>query len=262
MTTYTKKGKRRGWFTEGYEWLFSENLDTIFHSPDTTIVKDQKRIKVYHFKRNGEEIYVKRYNPYSIWRRLEGSIFGSKAVRSWEGAKLLKEKNIETAIPLAAIEQRSYGILSESFYITSSIEDSSISVHYYRENFVNKPSSISDKRRFLRSLAKLFRDVHEKGIYHNDLKDYNILVRVENWSYRFFLLDLEGIREYIEIPFSKRIKNLVQLNRTLGRLLRGSDKVAFIKSYCGNGEWKKLGRLILQESAGVDKTKMKKNLPE
>ena len=255
MPKYIKKGNKLGWVQDGYEWLFDEDFDALFYSPDCTVIKDQKRIKVYHFNRNGEVIYVKRYNPYSIWSSIEGSLNGSKAFRSWQGAKLLIDKGLNTAHPLAAIEHMRWGLLRESFYVTRAIEDSWISVDYYKEKLIDKAASITNKRLFLRSLAKLFSDIHGKGIYHNDLKDYNILVRVEDGHLRFFLLDLEGIKEYETLPESKRLKNLIQLNRTLGRLVNNAAKIAFLKEYCGAGEWKELARSIVKESLRIDMEK-------
>lgn len=255
MSTYLKKDHKRGWVHYGYEWLFDEDLDALFHSADCTIIKDQKRIKVYHFNRNGEDIYVKRYNAYSIWSSIEGSLNGSKAFRSWQGAKLLMDKGLNTAHPLAAIEHRKWGLLKESFYVTRAIENSWISVDYYKEKLVDKTASIMDKRDFLRSLAKLFSDIHGKGIYHNDLKDYNILVREEEGHLRFSLLDLEGVKQYEKLPYDKRLKNLVQLNRTLGRLVNNTAKIAFLKEYSGKGEWKELARSIVKESLRIDREK-------
>jgi hypothetical protein len=50
----------------------------------------------------------------------------------------------------------------------------------------------------------------------------------------FYLLDLEGVRVYENLNHSRRIKNLVQLNRTLGRFIRRTDKLYFLKVYLGS----------------------------
>ena len=49
----------------------------------------------------------------------------------------------------------------------------------------------------------------------------------------FYLLDLEGIRRHRNLNRRRRIKNLVQLNRTLGRYLRPADKIRFLNYYLG-----------------------------
>ncbi|MEK7297197.1 MAG: lipopolysaccharide kinase InaA family protein, partial [Planctomycetota bacterium] len=268
MPKYLNKGEKRGWVWEGYEGLFEIDPDSLFDSTECAIIKDQKKIKVGRIIWNGEELYLKRYNTYSVWTYIEGFIRGSKALRAWKGAMILMEKGIATAQPLAAIEWKRFGLGGvgarrprpllnlaaiewkrfwlggKSFYITRGVSDSQISVDYYKECLKDKQASLSDKRVFLRSLAELFREIHTKNVYHNDLKDYNILVRKEGDRRRFFLLDLEGVRVYHSIPDNKRIKNLVQLNRTLGRLLSSTDKVAFIRQYTKDGEWKSLSRQV------------------
>ena len=45
------------------------------------------------------------------------------------------------------------------------------------------------------------------------------------------LLDLEGVRQYRALSESRRIKNLVQLNRTLGRYLRNVQKLWVLQAY-------------------------------
>ncbi len=91
------------------------------------------------------------------------------------------------------------------------------------------------RRIFLGALAALFRSLHEMGIYHNDLKDANIFVRrdenIQEGS--FYLLDLEGIRRFRHLGERRRVKNLVQLNRTMGRMLSNTKKIYFLKTYLG-----------------------------
>jgi tRNA A-37 threonylcarbamoyl transferase component Bud32 len=259
MQIYLKKGHKSGWVKDGFEGLFDEDLDALFHSPDSTIIKDQERIKVCKVGWNGEDIYIKRYNPYSIWSRVEGTLTGSKALRSWKGAMILSESGFNTAEPLAAIECKRLGLPGESFYVTKEIKDSRISVYYYREEFLEKKGSVRKRRAFLRSLAGLFRDLHEKGIYHNDLKDYNILVTDDAPNRRFYLLDLEGVRKFKVLSLNRKVKNLVQIYRTLGEHLSRPDKVSFFKEYAKDNEWKGLARKVISEAELEDGRKEKRN---
>jgi serine/threonine protein kinase len=89
------------------------------------------------------------------------------------------------------------------------------------------------RRMFLCKLGELFRRLHGQGVYHNDLKDANILAAPvgNNDSIDLYLLDLEGVRQYRPLSESRRIKNLVQLNRTLGRHLTGSQRLIFLRAY-------------------------------
>jgi len=74
----------------------------------------------------------------------------------------------------------------------------------------------------------------------------------------FYLLDLEGIRHYRNLNRRRQIKNLVQLNRTLGKYLRRVDKVRFLEAYLGpsfSNRIDKRGRIasILRRSNKLDR---------
>jgi hypothetical protein len=47
----------------------------------------------------------------------------------------------------------------------------------------------------------------------------------------FALLDLEGVRPEVRLSRSRRVKNLVQLNRTLGKYLKQSERWYFLTCY-------------------------------
>jgi hypothetical protein len=83
----------------------------------------------------------------------------------------------------------------------------------------------------------LLSQLHQQRIYHNDLKDANIVVRATApGDEKFFLLDLEGVRRCWYVSRRRRIKNLVQLNRTLGTILSRADKLCFLDAYLGSSK--------------------------
>jgi hypothetical protein len=84
-------------------------------------------------------------------------------------------------------------------------------------------------------VAGLFQKLHAQQIYHGDLKDANILVaaRCDSRSTELFLLDLDGVRRYTRLGQRRRIKNLVQLYRTLGRSVPPPQRLFFLKCYLG-----------------------------
>lgn len=253
MTEFIKEGAKGGYFAEGFKDLFKEDLESLSESSTCQVIKDQKRVKVYRIIWKGEPLFIKRYNPYSLWNTLEAIFFKSKATRSWNAAHLLISRGIDTAEPVAAINYLCFGIPGKCFYVTKEIGESEISVQYYEKRFIKNKGSIKNRRLFIRTLAHLFRNLHHEGIYHNDLKDFNILVRDENSKPVFFLLDLEGVQSFKEIPKRCIIENLMQVNRTIGRIMSNSDRVAFIREYCNNVEWKVLAKEVLAASAIKDK---------
>ncbi len=215
--------------------------DRLFESDGCQMIKDQQKIKVGRIKVEiqGEvrTLYLKRYNAFS-WRYRFGSLFqASGAVRSLNGAAILAESGIRTAPPLAAIESRSWGTLNSSFFLSQEIENAKTADAYWREELLSLRGreGMERRTRFLRGMGDLVRSLHKQAVYHNDLKDANILVRLDlaGGAEQFYLLDLEGIRRHRKLNRRRRIKNLVQLNRTLGKYLRPADKIRFLESYLG-----------------------------
>jgi serine/threonine protein kinase len=215
--------------------------DHFFELPGCEVIKDQKKIKVARAKiviqGDAKTVYIKRYNAFS-WRYRFGSFFQSSgAVRSLIGAAILAESGIRTARPLAAVESRAWGMLNKSFFLSEEIGGAKTADSYWQEELVpvKGKEGVRKRKQFLRGMGELFRSLHEQDVYHNDLKDANILVRpnASGELEHFYLLDLEGIRRYRELNRRRRIKNLVQLNRTLGKYLRRVDKVRLLKTYLG-----------------------------
>jgi serine/threonine protein kinase len=210
--------------------------DRFFSDERCVIVKDQKKIKVARVSVEVSgvlyRIFVKRYNAFS-WRARLLSIFTrSGAFRSLQGAAILQNGGFATAKPIAALESRRWGVITKSFYLSEEIAGGKTADTYWREDLtIAQPQRFRNRRRFISGLALTFRTLHRRGVYHNDLKDANIIVIPERNGQMFYLLDLEGTRRYSDLNRRRKIKNIVQLNHTLGRLLRRTEKMYFLKVY-------------------------------
>ena len=178
------------------------------------------------------------------------------------GAAILTNASIRTPPPIAAVDNWRNGILAKSLFISEEIAGAKTADAYWIENLAAPgiDGRWQRRREFICSLSGLFCILHEHGIYHNDLKDANILVassQAAGSSPDFYLLDLEGVKAYRRLSERRRIKNLVQLNRTLGCYFRRSDKLMFIKNYLrttyrNRALTTRLIRRILTESHRLD----------
>jgi serine/threonine protein kinase len=188
-------------------------------------------------------------------------------MRSWSGAGTLREAGFSTGEPIAAVECRSWGTLTKSFYLSEEIPRAKTVDLYWREELIPVKGAEGFRRRrsFLKGLARLFCSLHERDIYHNDLKDANILVSSasERKQESFYLLDLEGIRRYRHLKKRRRIKNLVQLNRTMGKFLRRVEKLYWLREYLKDAflderlKRKWISR-VLKESQRADRRSLRK----
>lgn len=237
------------------------DCDQLLVRSNCQIIKDQRKIKIGRLtlivKDKALAVYIKRYNTFSMRYRIGSLLSESGAVRSLRGAKIVQSAGICTPTPIAAIDVREKGVLCRSFFVTEEIAGGKTVDAYWREVLATRGER--QRRKFLTRLATLFRSLHLAGIYHNDLKDANIIVapRLHHASYNFTLLDLDGVRQYGNLSERRRIKNLVQINRTLGQYVRWSDKAYFMRRYFAEGvtdreEMKRLIRLVLAESQRRD----------
>jgi serine/threonine protein kinase len=213
--------------------------DRFFSDKSCVVVKDQKKIKVARVpvEISGVlyRIFIKRYNAFSLRSRLLSIFTRSGAFRSLQGAAILTDAGFATAKPLAALESRRCGVVTKSFYLTEEIAGGKTADAYWREDLtMTQPKRLPRRRRFIGGLARTFQALHRQGVYHNDLKDANIIVVPDSDAELFYLLDLEGTRRYSDLNLRRKIKNLVQLNHTLGRLLRRTEKMYFLKIYLGS----------------------------
>ncbi len=274
---FLKKGACSVWVNRELgrepERTFLIDPDVLFSSPRCVVIKDQRKIKVgrtsLEIGGRTYAIFLKRYNAFS-WRYRIGSIFGaSGALRSLGGATILLQAGFLTGRPIAAIEYRSRGMLTKSFYLSEEIRESKLLDVYWREELVplRDQCGFRRRRRFLRNLAELLGSLHRMNIYHNDLKDANILVRLDGETRKeaFFLLDLEGVRKYRHLNRRRRMKNLVQLNRTMGRFLDVPQKLFLLKSYLGDAFFdrnkkKRWIRDVLAESKRQDQRSLRKSI--
>jgi hypothetical protein len=214
--------------------------DSLFNRADCKIIKDQKKIKVgrlvLEVAGKSTAVFLKKYNAFSWRYRLLSPFSASGAYRSLRGAAILAGAQIQTGTPLAAVEWRRWGMLERSIFLSQEIESAKTADAHWLETLAPLEGGygVIRRRGFLVSLAQLLRELHARAIYHNDLKDANVLVRADpDGKEYFFLLDLEGVRQCVCLSNRRRIKNLVQLNRTLGRLLSRTQKLALLTHYLG-----------------------------
>jgi hypothetical protein len=237
-----KRGSATVWVGEKFtDPAFVDSLadaEGWFDDPQCHIIKDEKKTKVGRLtvmiQGQAHTLYVKRFNAFSLRYQI-GSLFAlSRAFKSLRGATILREARIPTVTPVAAVEVRTWGMLSKSFFISEAIPEGKTTDAYWSRELrpLRGRGGMERRRGFLRDLANLFRSLHAQHVYHDDLKDANILAAPDSASpVSFFLLDFEGVRRYSRLSKRRQLKNLVQLNRTLGRHLRRPEKLYFLKAY-------------------------------
>ncbi len=198
-------------------------------------------------------LVVKRQILRSWRQRVAALIKGSPGRRAWHGARLLQTHGFLVPQPLAVVEERTGRWIVASYYLSEGLVSQVPLGTYWEERKRGWP--LARRRAFLLALVLFLRKFHQAGLYSGDMKDENILVEegrqgagpepfdsstqlrtgsaqdrpAEGWS--FYLVDLERVEGYRKLSWRRRMKNLVQLDRTLGRKASRSERLLFLHSY-------------------------------
>lgn len=212
-------------------------------SGDGAAVLKRARRSVLTVQQNagGTSVCVKEYCRVGWVRALVQGLRGTRAARSWRAAHGLQVRGFHTPLPLALIERGRGPLVRESFlltrYLAGSGELNDVVQSLCREN----PGAL---RAFLRQLAATLRAMHERGIYHADLKSNNILVLPrgpESWG--FYCIDLDRVYFHRRLTFERRANNLAQLNASIAACVRVRDRLRFFRAYaCGLPCWEERKR--------------------
>ncbi len=204
------------------------------HWQCTRIFKQDAGTTVTLMSDSIQSVVVKRHQLAHWRRRADALLHGSPARRAWRGAQLLQTHGFSAPQPLAVVERRRAGLVQESVYISQALPYPPLS-DYWREFAPHWP--VAQRRLFLRELALFVRSFHAAGLYSGDLRDANLLVEAggapHGPRWRFCLVDLDRLKHGSSLTLRRRIKNLVQLDRTLGRRARRTERLFFLYTYLG-----------------------------
>jgi len=175
------------------------NIKDIFNSSNESIHKARNELKIIEL--NGVKCVVKSFKIPHIINRIAYTFFrDGKAKKSYLNAMKLVELDVNTPEPIGIIEFFSFGLLSESYFI-SIYEPYDFTI---REVFHHK---VQDHKEILKEFAKFTYNIHKKGVWHVDYSLGNILITKDaSNSYKFSLVDINRM-EFKNISALEGLKN-------------------------------------------------------
>ncbi|HET8708278.1 MAG TPA: lipopolysaccharide kinase InaA family protein [Pseudomonadales bacterium] len=130
---------------------------------------------------DGSTIIVKRYNIKSFGHRLERAFVTTRATHSWQNAHRLNLLGIETAAPLAILEERFGFMHGRSFYLMESVDAPNIADYWALHGVTEHELAL---------VKQLFANLKQNSLYHGDCKATNILRTPTGLC----LIDLDSMR--------------------------------------------------------------------
>ena len=165
---------------------FVESVPHIVGEEGKTIYKGRNKIKVIKI---GEiDVNVKRYRvPMFFNRVIYTFIRKSKGLRAFQYPQRLLEKGFETPQPIAYIEERNFGLIGYSSFV-------SVHCPYSRRFYEFGDADIKDCSDIVIAFARFSAKLHEAGILHLDYSPGNILFDKEGGEYKFSLVDINRMK--------------------------------------------------------------------
>ena len=197
-----------------YEYL-SPLLDLLIQ-PDYfethgEVLYDVGRNLVKRFRLGETDVVVKRFGRITSFNRLMyATVRESKAMRAYTYASKLRSMGISTPDEIAVLEICSEGVLQESYFVSVYSD--------YRSLLHLRDFTWEQRELFplLDALAIWLREVHDKGVLHQDLNIGNILYREHpDGKFAFQLIDNNRMKFCPQLTLDMRLKDLCRLSTNL-----------------------------------------------
>ncbi len=210
----------------------AEQLDVLMVDGGFRALKDEARTRAGLLKGpDGAWVFVKRMRTGSWARGLIATARGSRVRRWLRGAAMLSTAGFDRPAPLAAVEVRHAGAVSESYLVCEALSDATVlsgavlgggRVHF------------RSRRSLLRAVAREVRRLHDAGLYTLDLQETNMMVQDRDGAPpRISFVDLEDFRRVRSVSWHRRLLNLVHLDRSIGRFLNRPARLRCLYDYLG-----------------------------
>lgn len=217
---------RRDFSLDKAKKLIEEHLMLVNENP-WALVKNAPEVSVSLLENEGKKVCVKQIRNLNFWRTFKDHFRRPKGLKAWVASNGLRARAISSLKALALVEKRSLWGLRESFFLMESSETGLEMDRYILERLMDREK----KRLFTSAFAQWLSDLHQKGVFHQDMKTCNILISENGGGWKFHLLDQEDISLDEKVSSAKLFKTFLQLNTSTPKMITTTDRFRFFGSY-------------------------------
>lgn len=138
---------------------------------------------------DGESLVVKKFKRHNLLKQIIYTFFRkNKAYNSFYNAKKLKSLGFDTPAPVAFIEEKTHGLITQVYYICAYTDKKALAPMLTAAEPYDKELATA----YARYVALL----HSSGVLHLDLNSTNVLCEKTDNGYCFQLIDINRMRFY------------------------------------------------------------------
>jgi hypothetical protein len=215
---------------------FLDDLLMAEASPDRIFKKSDVNF-VFKTRLLDRPVLVKRFDLRGIAHRIKYLPREPRGKRAWAASLTLDAAAVSTPQAVGFVSVTRSGLPLRSYAIHHFLEDAMPARRWIKAQLHRQPEGM--RKAFSDHLLNTLKQLYALRIYHADTKTSNLLVRSpEDPSKRtFFWIDLECV-SFNQIPTQSRIlRNLVQLNGSVGSKLSDEDRIDFLHGLADIAPW-------------------------
>jgi tRNA A-37 threonylcarbamoyl transferase component Bud32 len=178
-------------------------------------------------------VFVKRFTPGSRVQGLLERMRGSRAARSLRAAAMLTGAGFLVPSPLAAREEIAAGAILTSWIFSEALIGARVFSRFIERGRAPAPEQQVRRRQALTAVARCVRRLHDAGLFTTDLQETNLMLDEVDGEIKIHFVDLDGFGRLARVSWRRRRRNLVQLDRSVGRFMSGSERLRFLYTYLG-----------------------------
>ncbi|SRR5579875_615904 len=223
-------------YAHGPQWLeLVEHPDQVIAGSGFHEVKNISRNRAGFIQSPHGTIFVKRLVPGSWFEGMLERLRGSSARRSLRAAQLLDAAGFLVPLPLAASEQTAFGAIRSSWIFSRALTSAKVLSRFIERGHAPAEVEKIRRREALTAVARCVRRLHDSGLFTSDLQETNLMLERADDGVRIHFVDLDGFRQLVHVSWRRRRRNLVQLDRSVGRFMSRSERLRFLLTYLGPG---------------------------
>ncbi len=251
--------RRKGYDANRFAGLIEKHHNALVNGDKAIVMKRDSKTALTRLPlkvKKIQSVVVKQYKVSCGMCLIKNIFRNSAGKKAWIAGNGLLVYGFNTPEPLALMEKKVLGITTDSYLIMEDARDCLEMDRYILKSFHDKLSlsKLKKKRALINNLAETMGRMHNRNIFHHDLKTCNIMVKEEGKSFYFTFLDFDKVSFEEEINIRKRVKNLTQINLSTPKLISTTDRLRFLKEYLKQCNIMDKKKNILREIIKLSKT--------